>query len=77
MPANHSITNVLSPKSRKYRGMFEVNTPEKLQQVRKKDRSQQVEHMQVLNGTEPGVQSHERSLSACYTRRKCSMETSH
>ena len=56
--------------------MFEVNSPEKIQ-VREKDWSQQVEHMQVPNGTGPGVRRSKRPLSACYTRRKCSMETSH
>ena len=56
--------------------MFEVKSPEKIQ-VREKDWSQQVEHMQVPNGTGPGVRRSKRPLSACYTRRKCSMETSH
>ena len=32
--------------------------------------------MHVPNGTGPGVRRSKRSLSACYTRRKCSMETS-
>ena len=50
---------------------------EKLQ-VREKDWSQQVEHiMQTPNGTGPGVRRSKRPLSACYTCRKCSMETSH
>ena len=44
--------------------------------VRKKNCSQQVEHMQVLNGTGPGVRRSKRPLSACHTRRKCSLETS-
>ena len=35
--------------------MFEVNSPEKLRQVLKKEWSQQVEHMQVPNGTGQGV----------------------
>ena len=39
--------------------------------------SQQVENMQVPNGTGPGDWRSKRLLSACYTRRKCSMETSH
>ena len=34
--------------------MFEVNSPEKIQS-REKKWSQQVEHMQVPNGTGPGV----------------------
>ena len=42
-----------------------------------KDWSQQVEHMQVQNGTGPGLWRSKRPLSACYIRRKCSMETSH
>ena len=46
-------------------------------QVRQKDWSQQVVHMQVPNGTGPGVRRSKRPLSACYTRRKRSMETSH
>ena len=53
-----------------------MNSPEKIQ-VREKDWSKQVEHVQVQNGTGPGVQRSKRPLSACYTRRKCSMETSH
>ena len=32
--------------------------------------------MQVPNGTGPGVLRSKRPLSACYTRRKCSMENS-
>ena len=71
------MTSALQAKSRKYRGMFEVNSPEKLRQVREKDWSQQLEHMEVPNGTEPGVRRSKRPLSACYTRRKCSFETSH
>ena len=43
----------------------------------KKDWSQQVEQMQVPNGTGSGVRRSKRPLSACYYRRKCSMETSH
>ena len=38
--------------------------------------SQHVEHMQVPNGTGPGVQRSECPLLACYIRHKCSMETS-
>ena len=37
----------------------------------------QVEHMQVPNGTGPGARRSKRPLSACHTRRKCSMETYH
>ena len=32
--------------------------------------------MQVSHGTGPGVRRSKRPLSACYTRRKCSMEIS-
>ena len=38
--------------------------------------SQEVEHLQVQNCTEPGIRVSEFSLLACYTRRKCSVETS-
>ena len=37
-------------KSRKYRRMFEMSSPEKSRQVREKNWSQQAEHMQVPNG---------------------------
>ena len=33
------------------------------------------EHLQIPNGTGPGVRRSKRPLSACHTRRKCSMET--
>ena len=46
-------------------------------QVPEKDWSQPVEHMQVPYGTGPGVRRSKRPLSACYIRRKCSMETYH
>ena len=40
--------------------------------------SQQLEHKQVPKwGTEPGVLKGKRSLLACHTRYKCSMETTH
>ena len=52
------------------------DSPEKQRQAREKDRSQQVEHMQVPNGKWPGVQRSKLPLLACHTRRKCSMETS-
>ena len=54
--------------------MLEVNSPEKIRQVREKDWSQQVEQIQGPNGTGPGSK---RPLSAYYTRRKYSMENSH
>ena len=57
--------------------MFEKNSPEKLRQVREKDWYQQGKQMQVQNGTGPGVRRSKCPLSACFTRRKCSMETTH
>ena len=51
------------------------NSHPKGKKVREKDWSQQVEHIQVPNGTGPGVRR-KRPLSACYTRCKCSLETS-
>ena len=35
------------------------------------------EHLQIPNGTGPGVRRSRRSLLACHTRCKCSMETTH
>ena len=55
---------VFYSKSRKYRGMFEVHSPEQYRQVREKVWSQQVEYMQVLNGTGPGVRRSKLPLSA-------------
>ena len=49
----------------------------KIRQVWERDWSQQVEYMQVPNGTGPGIRRSTRPLSACYTCRECSMETSH
>ena len=43
--------------------MLEVNSTEKIQ-VREKDWSQNVEHMQVPNGTGPGVRRSKHPLSA-------------
>ena len=57
--------------------MFEMNWPKKLLQFRKKYWYQQVEHMQVPNGTGPGVRRSKRPLSACYTSRKSFIESSH
>ena len=74
---NASKISKVKRKSRKYRWMFEVNSREKLRQVWEKDWSQQVEHMQVPNGTGPGARKSKRPLSVCYTRRKYSMKTSH
>ena len=40
--------------------------------------SQQLEHKQVPKwGTEPGARKGKRSLLACHTHCKCSMETTH
>ena len=64
-------------KSRKYQGVFEVKSRVKTWQVRG-IWSQQLEHQQVPKwGTEPGVRKGKRSLLACHTRCKCSMETTH
>ena len=64
-------------KSRKYQGVFEVKSRVKTWQ----DRgiwSQQLKHKQVPQwGTVPGVRKGKRSLLACNTRCKCSMETTH
>ena len=67
----------LSAKSRKYQGVFEVKSRVKTWQVRG-IWSQQLEHKQVSQwGTEPGVRKGKRSLLACHTRCKCSIETAH
>ena len=64
-------------KSRKYQGVFEVKSRVKTWQVRG-IWSQQFEHKQVPQwGTESGVWKGKRSLLACHTRIKCSMETTH
>ena len=64
-------------KSRKYQGVFEVKSRVKTWQVRG-IWSKQLEHKQVPQwGTEPGVRKGKRSLLACHTRLKCSMETTH
>ena len=69
--------NKLKAKSRKYQGIFEVKSRVKTWQVRG-IWSQQLEHKQVPQlGTEPGVGKDKRSLLACHTRCKCSMETTH
>ena len=56
-------------------GLFEVNSPENITPSSVEDLSQQVEHIQIPNGTGPDVRRSKRPLSACYTRRKCSIET--
>ena len=67
----------LQAKSRKHQGVFEVKSRVKTWQVRG-IWSQQMEHKQVSQwGTEPGVRKGKRSLLACHTRCKCSMETTH
>ena len=53
-----------------------MNSPKK-RLIRENDWSQRVEHTQVPNGTGLGVRRSKRPLSACYTSRKSSMETSH
>ena len=64
-------------KSRKYRGVFKEKSRVKTWQLRR-IWSQQLEHKQVSKrGTEPGVQKGKRTLIACHTRCKCSMETTH
>ena len=64
-------------KSRKYQGVFEVKSRVKTWQVRG-IWSQHLEHKQVQQwGTEPGVRKGKRSLLACHSRSKCSMETTH
>ena len=60
-----------------YLGMYGVHSPVNIRQVWDKDWSQRVEHMQVPKGTGLGVRRSKRSLSACYIRRKCHMETYH
>ena len=72
-----NVTEHYEGKSRKYQGVFEEKSRVKRWQVRG-IWSQQLEHKQVPQlGTEPGVQKGKRSLLACHTRCKCSMETSH
>ena len=67
----------IKAKSRKYQGVFELKSRVKAWQVRG-IWSQQLEHRQVPQwGTEPGVQKGKRSLLACHTLCKCSMETTH
>ena len=68
---------VCEAKSKKYQGVFKGKCRKKTCQVRR-IWSQQFEHKQVpKRGTEPGVGNGERSLLACNTRCKCSMETTH
>ena len=64
-------------KIEKYQGVFGVKSRVKTWQNRG-IWSQQLEHKQVLQWeTEPGVRKGKRSLLACHTRWKCSMETTH
>ena len=57
--------------------VFKEKSQVKTQQVRE-IWSQQLEHKQVAKrATEPGVRKGKRSLLACLTRCKCSMETTH
>ena len=63
----------MKAKSRKYQGVFDVNSRVKTWQVQG-IWSQQLEHKQVPKwGTEPGVRKGKRSLLACHTRRKRSI----
>ena len=61
--------------SRKYRGVFKVKSRVQTRQILE-IWSQQLEHKQVpKRGKEPDVRKGKRSLLACHTRCKCSMET--
>ena len=74
-PSEMLTINNTEAKSRKYRGVFKVKSRVKTWQVRG-IWSQQLEHKQSpKRGTEQGVQKGKRSLMACHTRCKCSMET--
>ena len=69
--------SISEAKSRKYQGLFKVKSRVKIWQIRE-IWSQQLEHKQVpKREKEPGVRKGKRSLLACYTRCKCSMETTH
>ena len=61
-------------KSRKYQVIFNVRSRERTWQVRE-NLSQQLEHKQVPNRTEPGVWNGKRFLLASHIRCKCSMTT--
>ena len=74
---NSAKYGTLKAKSRKYQGVFEVKSRVKTWQVRG-IWCQQLEHKQGPQlGTEQGVRKGKRSLLACHTRCKCSMETTH
>ena len=66
---NKKKTTDIKGKIEKVPREFEVHSPEK-----NEDWSQQVEHIQVPNGTGPGVRRSKRPLSVCHTRRKCSIK---
>ena len=78
MTTLHKLFEYISKaKSRKYQGVFKVKSRVKTWQVRG-IWFQQLERKQVpKRGTEPGVRKGKRSLLACHTRCKCSMETTH
>ena len=57
--------------------IFLNSMAEKITMNSGKNRFQQVEHMEVPNGTGQDVRRSKRPLSACHTRRKCSTEPSH
>ena len=64
-------------KSRKYQGVFKVKIRVKTWQVWG-IWFQELEHKQFpKRGTEQGIRKGKRSLLACQTRCKCSMETTH
>ena len=77
-PTNILKIRILSEaKSRKYQGVFKVKSRVKTWQVQG-IWSQQLEYKQVpKRGTEPCARRGKRSLLACHTRCKCSMETTH
>ena len=67
----------IQAKSRKYQGAFKVKSRVKTCPVRG-IWSQQLEHKKLQKGgTESGVRKGKRSLLACNTRCKWSMETTH
>ena len=60
-------------RKRKNQGMLEVLKPEKSWQVSENGWSQQIEHMQVPNGTGPGVRRIKRPLSAWQAKHELNM----
>ena len=70
-----NVNNAYKAKSRKYRGIFEEHSPEKIRQVRKKVLVSTSRTYASPKGTGPGVRRSKGPLAACHTRRKCSIET--